>query len=520
MHTLFLILAVSLVAWGALSFGAVYPWAYGPLLIGSVAAGLLGMFMPGSRAAPLNRAIALSLALLVLAVVLQLVPVPRDVILWLNPEADAYLRQADLVYALQSLTGESVWHPLSIRPDRTLLGLAFLTAFGLLLLGTIRAFSVIRRRRFTEALLVFGVVLALVGIVQKGLMVDKPYGFWEPIDADAFFPFGPFVNRNHFAGWMLLALPLSLGHFGALVARGMPGVRPGWRNRLVWFSSRDASAVVLTGLGVLVISLSLVMTLSRSGLVCFSVALALLGGLWLRRNATSTRRALGVAFLGVLLIGAMGWTGIDAIASRLDPVQTDGFGGRLGAWADAVDIAAAFPVTGTGFSQGTSVFMKLKVSPEVFIVAGLAQVVFDFLVRLLILVPTFVVFRIVPPASALLFPLAVLCLVMLGASLGMLLLPLASLYSDVGRALTLAIAFWMYLSPVVYPPPSSGLAAIVIRWNPVTPVIMTAREWLTVGHSEFAPAMLLVAGASVAILVLSGLVLRVCMPHLVARMGM
>ena len=141
MHTLFLILAVSLVAWGALSFGAVYPWAYGPLLVGSVAVGLLGMFMPGSRAAPLNRPLALSLAVLVLAVVLQPVPVPRDVILWLNPEADAYLRQADLVYALQSLTGESVWHPLSIRPDRTLLGLAFLTAFGLLLLGTTRAFS-------------------------------------------------------------------------------------------------------------------------------------------------------------------------------------------------------------------------------------------------------------------------------------------------------------------------------------------------------------------------------------------
>jgi len=364
-HKLFLILAVSLVVWGALSFGAVYPWAYGPLLIGSVAAGLLGMFMPGARAAPLNRPIALSLAVLVLAVVLQMVPVPRDVILWINPEADAYLRQTDLAYALQVLTGESVWHPLSIRPDRTLLGLAFLTAFGLLLLGTARALSVIRRSWFTGALLAFAVVLALIGIVQKGLMVDKPYGFWVPIDAGAFFPFGPFVNRNHFAGWMSMALPLSLGHFGALVARGMPGVRSGWRNRLVWFSTKAASGAVLTGLGVLVISLSLVMTLSRSGLVCFLVALALLGGLWLRRNATLTRRALGVAFLGAILIGAIGWTGVDAIAARLGPAQTDGFGGRLGAWADAVDIATAFPVTGTGLNTygfATLIYQKRDVT--------------------------------------------------------------------------------------------------------------------------------------------------------------
>ena len=364
-HKLFLVLAVSLVVWGALSFGAVYPWAYWPLLVGSVAVGLLGMFMPASRAAPLNRPITLSLAVLVLAVVLQLVPVPRDVILWINPEADAYLRQTDLAYALQLSAGESVWHPLSIRPDRTLLGLAFLTAFGLLLLGTERAFSVIRRRWFTGALVVFGVILALIGIVQKGLMVDKPYGFWEPVDVGAFFPFGPFVNRNHFAGWMAMALPLSIGHFGALVARGMPGVRPGWRNRLVWFSTPAASASVLTGLGVLVISLSLVMTLSRSGLVCFFVAMALLGGLWLRQNATLTSRALGVAYVSAVLIGAIGWTGIDAIAARLEQAQTYRFAGRLGAWADAVDIATAFPLTGTGLNTygfATLVYQKRNLS--------------------------------------------------------------------------------------------------------------------------------------------------------------
>ena len=352
---------MSLVVWGALSFGAVYPWAYWPLLIGSVAAGLLGMFMPGSRAAPLNWPIALSLAALVLAVALQLVPVPRDVILWINPEADAYLRQTDLSYALQLSSGESVWHPLSIRPDRTLLGLACLTAFGLLLLGTARAFSVISRRRFTGALVVFGVILAFIGIVQKGLMADKPYGFLEPIDAGAFFPFGPFVNRNHFAGWMAMALPLSLGHFGALVAQGMPGVGPGWRNRLVWFSTPAASAAVLTGLGVLVISLSLVMTVSRSGLVCLFVAVALLGRLWLRRNATLTKRAVGVAFLGAVVIGAIGRTGIDAIAARFDQTQTSRFAGRLDAWADAVDIATAFPVTGTGLNTygfATLVYQK------------------------------------------------------------------------------------------------------------------------------------------------------------------
>ena len=37
----------------------------------------------------------------------------------------------------------------------------------------------------------------------------KVYGFWTTQMGGS--PFGPFVNKNHFAGWMLLALPLTLG---------------------------------------------------------------------------------------------------------------------------------------------------------------------------------------------------------------------------------------------------------------------------------------------------------------------
>ena len=35
------------------------------------------------------------------------------------------------------------------------------------------------------------------------------YGFWRPKYVST--PFGPFVNPNHYAGWMLMALPLVLG---------------------------------------------------------------------------------------------------------------------------------------------------------------------------------------------------------------------------------------------------------------------------------------------------------------------
>src|SRR5262249_52776901 len=116
--------------------------------------------------------------------------------------------------------------------------------------------------------------------------------------------------------------------------------------------------------------------------------------------------------------------------------------------------------------------------------------------------------------------LAVVCLFLLAAAVGIVLLPLGVLYQDIARAVNTLAGFLMYLTPVVYMPPRSGWFATVIRWNPVTPIIMAGRDWLTRGSSDYVAAMLLVAGISVIVLFASLLILRVAMPHLVARMGM
>ena len=63
-------------------------------------------------------------------------------------------------------------------------------------------------------------LVAVIGLAQKATFNGKLLWFWTP----QFFAsngFGPFVNRNHFAGWMLLALTLSVGLlFGHLSRSG------------------------------------------------------------------------------------------------------------------------------------------------------------------------------------------------------------------------------------------------------------------------------------------------------------
>ena len=362
------VLTVLVLAWGALAFGAVYDWAYTPLFWAAAVVGALGWISPGARQkprAPWARVVAV--ALVVAAGGLQLIPLSPGQVSRISPAADRFLARYDLGYAsvksaVIAAATPGYRHPLSIDPSGTRLGLAGLAALALLLTGVSRGLGARSLRVLAVGLVVLGAALALVGIIQSGLGLRDPqrtglvYGFWKPIWGKD--PFGPFINRNHFAGWMLLALPVAIGYFCALVDRGMRGVKPGWRERVLWFSSPDASRVVLVGLAIAVMGLSLVLTFSRSGITGFLIAVAISTWFVLRRQSKRSKRAVALAYLALLVILSLGWVGFDALARRFAEAEGSELGGRLPIWTDTVKVVRDFSWTGTGLnSYGTSMLL-------------------------------------------------------------------------------------------------------------------------------------------------------------------
>src|SRR5580765_3372046 len=201
------VLLIAALVWGAFAFGAVYPWAYWPLVAALSTVGIAGLSI-GSR----GRATRLGLTGLtvgfcafLVASLVQLVPMPLTFIASASAETTKVLRQLDLAVA----AGSASSRPLSIAPALTAIGLALFAANALFVLGSARLFSIRGARRVADAIAVVGIAMALVAIIQKPLFTGKIYGFWTPYGAGN--PFGPFVNRNHFAGWMLMALPVTFG---------------------------------------------------------------------------------------------------------------------------------------------------------------------------------------------------------------------------------------------------------------------------------------------------------------------
>jgi hypothetical protein len=326
-------------AWGVGAFGAPYPWAYTPLVIAATILGVTGIWR-GRRRLPVG--VLLCLGALAGIVVLQLVPLPRGLLNALSPQARTILERQVLTFELESGT-----HPLSIDPVRTKLGLSFLAGFGIFLVGTACILTRATARQLAGWLAILGTAVALVGIVQNATFDGRIYGFWEPYERG--WSFGPFVNRNHFAGWMLMALPLVCGYALALASSGMPD-RSGRWHVSSWIVTPAFNRFLLAIFAIAVMSLSVVMSFSRSGLASLAVALVVFGLVVLFSRQPGGGLRLGIAALGVTLLMAVFWVGVDRIAARFGEMDPTSIHERPAIWADTIRIARDFWLTGTGLN--------------------------------------------------------------------------------------------------------------------------------------------------------------------------
>jgi lipopolysaccharide transport system permease protein len=170
--------------------------------------------------------------------------------------------------------------------------------------------------------------------------------------------------------------------------------------------------------------------------------------------------------------------------------------------------------------SGTKLMLtKIHFPRESLIIAALGEVIFNFLIRLVLIVLILIWFRVPISTAVLLVPLGVLVLMLLGLMFGLLLTPLALLYGDVEKALPILLQIWFFLTPVIYPIPATGAGAILNYVNPVVPVLNTCREMLTSGVITRPGLFVLIAMLTILFLVIGWVLYRLAMPHLIARIG-
>jgi O-antigen ligase len=211
-----------------------------------------------------------------------------------------------------------------------------------------------RLRLVVRVVVVFGFVLALFGLMQYFLNPYVIYWVKEPKQAQ---PFGPYINRHHFAGYMELALAMPLG--------------------LIFAGAVERDRLPLYAFFSLIMAAALVMTNSRGGMislaaeVLFLVVIAAAVGrrrgseepgttdLRARVRAMAKRIAFGFALLATLFLFALYSGGEEAISRLVGTVNAaDPTTGRAHFWKGTLEIIKDHPVLGTGLGSFSAVYPR------------------------------------------------------------------------------------------------------------------------------------------------------------------
>jgi homopolymeric O-antigen transport system permease protein len=168
-------------------------------------------------------------------------------------------------------------------------------------------------------------------------------------------------------------------------------------------------------------------------------------------------------------------------------------------------------------SQNRSMLNRVNFPTEAIFASGVAQVLFSFVFRLVVL--AVVLAAVGAPvkwtAPGILLP--AFALLLFGTTLGLLLAPVGVLYQDVQQVLNTFVAPLLFLTPVIYAAGTGGVLGKITRVNPLTPMFEVMREFLFGGLGPYMVELAIISAVMLSLAFVGWIVYRLSLPMLIER---
>ena len=258
------------------------------------------------------------------------------------------------------------WRTLSVNSHATRTELFKIISYlGMFLLIVNYVDSKRKLVRVSSIIVFGGIVISLLGIAQKVAQAPKIYWFWEPLfKKDASF-FGPFVNPNHFAGYVEMVIPLSLAlfivkwrHLGKEQHRDIRGF-------LVRMGTDEGCRLILFSFLIILMVGALFVSGSRGGMISFLGSMVCLLSLLIKREKGKRNVFIVVGFL-IGIFCFLIWIGIRPLIEEFSSIQDISkdydIQYRFQSWKASAKLVEDFPLFGVGMETFSSIFPRYKTS--------------------------------------------------------------------------------------------------------------------------------------------------------------
>jgi O-antigen ligase len=323
---------LAVVSVSALLFGAVESWSMAIVGVITTAAFVpfVGKWKSSGESGPDTRGIILPALIHLLYPLFQLIPLPLSV---LNV---FHVKLRELVTLSPDLA--PAFHSISVYPFATETELSHLMVY--LMVFSMAAFGIRDRHRafrLMRGLMIFGFVIGIFGIIQRATSNESIYWFRKLSQGGI--PFGPFVNRNHFAGFLGMIIPFSVA-FASM--------------------ARSLEKRVMYGFFGIIMAVALFFSLSRGGIISFFGGILVF--LFLVFTKGKSRMKLAPLFIFLFFFAVyLVYLGASPVIERFAKSGvTDAQ--RLSAWVGTLTAFRDFPLFGSG--MGTFPYIFKIYQPE------------------------------------------------------------------------------------------------------------------------------------------------------------
>ena len=298
----------------------------------------------------------------------QTIPLPEIIVRTISPEALAVGKIArSPLYGFEQ--AKSAWYTFSsyIYPVRqSFIRLLAYWLFFRCLVETLNS-----RARINTAIaviLILGSFEALYGLIET--YSGHAHILWFRKIAYIKDVTGTYINKNHFAGFMGMGLLLAAGFAGALFEqkKKLGKVRTEWkksfRSRMTEFFSKDriyAKKIITISSGV-VMGLGLILSASRGGMISASIAMFLMGLMFLFKKKHRGKGFLLLAMFLVTFIYAYN-VGIDSSLKRFNNISGD-YETRERYALKTYEIFEDYKITGAGIGNFQYLYPRYQSSED------------------------------------------------------------------------------------------------------------------------------------------------------------
>jgi O-antigen ligase len=338
----YLIACGAALAWAVANIGAVLPAdRFTSALAFAVIALILFLLARRSSLAPrLSPWIRWPALLLPVYPVLQLLPLPLGVLRLLSPA------RAEQIEALAPVAGVMRRAPLSVMPSATL-RLAVTMAACLLIFLVIRELA----WRHPERQWTLAFPLIFMAGIEAAIGLAQYFSAWPDGIAR-----GTYVNRNHFAGFLEMALPFAVLYPVAVIRRTRSRRRSPAGPVL-----KAAPFLLLAGL----ILAGIIYSFSRMGSVASLVSLFVIGAVPFGARLSPGRRWIAIGGGALIVLASFALLPPRRLILRFAEITaTDTLSseGRVELWGETLPLIATYPVFGCGLGGFESAFREFRVS--------------------------------------------------------------------------------------------------------------------------------------------------------------